>query len=60
MDPRQPSRDAAKSRFQIVRLEDRIAPAILQVNGGGNVPNGEANGVPASNPAGHEPPGQNK
>ena len=34
--------------------------AIEQVNGGGNTPNGEANGVPASNPAGHEPPGQNK
>ena len=47
-------------RLDIVKLEERIAPAILQVNGGGNVPNGEANGVPASNPAGHEPPGQNK
>jgi hypothetical protein len=47
-------------RFQIVQLEERIAPAIVQVNGGGNVPNGQANGVPASNPAGHEPPGQNK
>jgi len=49
-----------KQRFQIQKLEQRIAPAILQVNGGGNVPNGNANGVPASNPAGHEPPGQNK
>ena len=47
-------------RLQIVKLEERIAPAILQVNGGGNVPNGQANGVPASNPAGHEPPGHNK
>jgi hypothetical protein len=46
-------------RFAIVKLEDRIAPAILQVNGGGNVPNGEANGVPATNPAGYAPPGQN-
>jgi hypothetical protein len=29
------------------------------VNGGGNIPNGNANGVPAFNPAGHEPPGHN-
>ena len=47
-------------KFRIVKLENRIAPAILQVNGGGNVPNGAANGVPSSNPAGQEPPGQNK
>ena len=50
-------------RFRFVRLEERIAPKILvsQVNGGGNTPNGNANGVPvvASNPAGHQPPGQN-
>jgi len=49
-----------KSKFRIEALEERIAPAIVQVNGGGNVPNGNANGVPASNPAGNEPPGQNK
>ena len=32
-----------------------------QTNGGGNTPNGTANGVPtvSSNPAGHQPPGQN-
>jgi hypothetical protein len=32
----------------------------IQVNGGGNTPNGNANGVPtvAVNPAGHQPPGQ--
>jgi hypothetical protein len=32
-----------------------------QENGGGNTPNGNANGVPtvSSNPAGHQPPGQN-
>ena len=48
------------NRFRVEKLEERIAPAILQVNGGGNVPNGNANGVPASNPAGHEPPGHNK
>ena len=32
---------------------------ITQTNGGGNVPNGNANGIPATNPAGHAPPGQN-
>ena len=48
------------NRFKIVKLEERIAPAITQVNGGGNTPNGQANGIPASNPAGYEPPGQNK
>ena len=46
-------------RFRIVRLEERIAPTILQVNGGGNIPNGNANGVAYSNPAGNEPPGWN-
>jgi len=46
-------------KFKIEKLEERVAPKILQVNGGGHVPNGEANGIPASNPAGHEPPGQN-
>ena len=46
-------------KFTIRKLEERIAPTILQVNGGGNIPNGEANGIPASNPAGHEPPGHN-
>jgi len=31
-----------------------------QTNGGGNTPNGEANGVPtvSENPDGHQPPGQ--
>ena len=52
-----------KRRFNIQRLEDRIAPAItgVQINGGGNTPNGNANGVPTTyvNPAGHAPPGQN-
>ena len=51
---------APPAKFQVRKLEERIAPKILQVNGGGNVPNGEANGVPASNPAGHEPAGHNK
>ena len=33
----------------------------VKKNGGGNTPNGNANGVPTvnQNPAGHEPPGQN-
>ena len=33
----------------------------VKVNGGGNTPNGEANGVPSENqnPAGKAPPGQN-
>ena len=52
-----------KSRFSIQPLEERIAPAItgVQINGGGNTPNGNANGVPETflNPAGHAPPGQN-
>jgi hypothetical protein len=50
-------------KLQIVELEERIAPAITttHVNGGGNTPNGQANGVPtvALNPAGFAPPGQN-
>jgi hypothetical protein len=53
------SNQPQKKEFKIEKLEERIAPKILQVNGGGNIPKGEANGVPASNPAGHEPPGQN-
>ena len=37
----------------------KITP--VKVNGGGNTPNGQANGVPSENqnPAGHAPPGQN-
>jgi hypothetical protein len=53
----------AKSRFRIQRLEERIAPKIttVHVNGGGQTPNGEANGVPSENqnPTGKAPPGQN-
>jgi hypothetical protein len=67
MVQRQQASDGTSSgrpnRFQLVRLEERIAPKILvsQVNGGGNTPNGNANGVPtvATNPAGQLPPGQN-
>jgi hypothetical protein len=37
----------------------KISP--VHVNGGGNTPNGQANGVPTENqnPAGHPPPGHN-
>ena len=56
-------REEEKVRFHIEKLEERVAPAIttIHVNGGGNTPNGEANGVPtvAVNPAGHAPPGHN-
>jgi hypothetical protein len=52
-----------KKRFGIMKLEERIAPKIVavQVNGGGNTPNGQANGVPSENqnPTGKAPPGQN-
>jgi hypothetical protein len=56
-----------KKKFQIQKLEPRIAPSITaittKVNGGGNTPNGEANGVPSTttyvNPTGFAPPGQN-
>ena len=48
-----------ENRFQIEKLEERIAPTIVAVNGGGNTPNGEANGVPRLNPADNEPPGHN-
>jgi hypothetical protein len=52
-----------QNRFKIVKLEERVAPKItaVQVNGGGNTPKGEANGVPTynENPAGQQPPGQN-
>ena len=49
--------------LDVEELEERIAPSIVgvQVNGGGQTPNGQANGVPTvnENPAGHAPPGQN-
>jgi hypothetical protein len=56
MEPRKET----ERRFKIEVLEERIAPTITQVNGGGNTPNGNANGVPFENPAGNEPPGWNK
>ena len=63
MDHHNQSAEGVKRRFRIEPLEERIAPAIVgvQINGGGNTPNGNANGVPVTNlnPAGHAPPGQN-
>jgi hypothetical protein len=53
------AKEEVKARFQIEKLEERIAPTIVAVNGGGNHPNGNANGVPRENPAGHAPPGHN-
>jgi len=56
-------KDQRQGKFRIEKLEERIAPAITteHVNGGGNTPQGNANGVPtvSVNPAGHAPPGQN-
>jgi hypothetical protein len=53
-----------QNRFQIEKLEDRIAPTIVLVNPAGNTPqgNGANNGeaIEAQNPAGYAPPGHNK
>ena len=51
-----------KSRFTVVKLEERIAPGIVSVNPAGNEPQGDAQGkaIEAQNPAGKAPPGQNK
>ena len=55
-------------RTELYELSDDELDAVAggqitgeQVNGGGNTPNGQANGVPEvfSNPAGYQPPGQN-
>jgi len=50
-----------EKKFKAVKLEERIAPAILLTNPGGNNPQGDANGqaLDYENPAGHAPPGQN-
>jgi len=42
------------------QLDQVVAGTITKTNGGGNTPNGNANGIPAKNPAGFAPPGQNK
>ena len=55
--------DQSGKRFKIDQLEERIAPAIVLVNPGGNTPQGSGanNGqaIEAQNPAGHAPPGHN-
>jgi len=50
-----------KGKFRVEKLEERIAPAIVAVNPGGNQPQGDAQGkaIEAQNPAGKAPPGQN-
>lgn len=49
--------------LEVEALEERIAPAIVLTNPGGNHPqgNGASNGQAQEyqNPAGHAPPGQN-
>lgn len=50
-----------KSTLRKLSLAERdqvTGGKIAQTNGGGNEPNGVAVGIPAKNPAGHEPPGQ--
>ena len=48
--------------MMVVALTVTAAPSFAKItkeNGGGNTPNGEANGIPSKNPAGKCPPGQN-
>jgi len=51
-------------KLQVDELEERIAPAIVLTNPGGNTPSSDsaANGqaVDYLNPAGHAPEGHNK
>src|SRR5262249_53877529 len=58
--PAMENQNLRRGRFQIEDLEERIAPAItiIHVNGGGNTPNGQANGGPtgAEKPPGPAPP----
>jgi len=59
---------AAPTQLNKAQLDQVVAGAITttttQTNGGGNTPQGAANGVPtvttSTNPAGSAPPGQNK
>jgi len=57
------SQDSKKSKFRIETLEERIAPAIVLQNPGGNTPQGgganNGQAIEAVNPAGKAPPGQN-
>ena len=47
--PDEKRKEVKSKRFRIDQLEARIAPTITQVNGGGNTPNGNANGVANGN-----------
>jgi len=55
---------AAPVKLSKTQMDQVVAGKITteQVNGGGNTPKGNANGVPtvSSNPAGKQPPGQNQ
>jgi hypothetical protein len=51
---------AEPMKLDSMQLDRIVAGAISKTNGGGNTPQGNANGIPATNPAGHAPPGQNK
>ena len=51
---------AEPMKLNTMQLDGIVAGAISKTNGGGNTPQGNANGIPATNPAGHAPPGQNK
>ena len=57
----QTPKTAEPKRFNVVKLEERIAPAIVLVNPAGNTPNADAQGkaLVNVNPAGFAPPGQN-
>lgn len=56
--------NAAPVKMSKAQLDTVVAGAItgVQINGGGNTPNGNANGVPTTyvNPNNFAPPGQNK
>ena len=57
MEPRPQPRPEESLSNRATRGADR--PTIVAVNGGGNTPNGEANGVPREEPRGHAPPSHN-
>jgi hypothetical protein len=54
------SAQAAPVKLSKDKLDSITAGAITQTNNGGNTPGGNANGIPATNPAGKAPAGQNK
>ncbi len=58
MEIRNPVRELSEAELDLI-AGGKIEP--VKENGGGNTPNGQANGVPTENqnPAGYAPPGQN-